>query len=80
MLGTWTNVTGCRTSRNDTQMKPCGNGRIKQHRSCENGVLSKCRQEDKERFIKCSLSDCPGTNYIAARYFGKEHLNFEYLL
>ena len=55
-LGRWSNVKYCNAVQSG---KSCGPGRQFQRRICEDGTNDKCRPQDMERSIFCSLIDCP---------------------
>ena len=54
-LGNWENDGKCEVTGKD---KTCGPGKQAQKRSCKDGTVDKCSDEDRRRVIPCSLPDC----------------------
>ena len=55
IFGDWDNLGKCIGSGSD---KNCGLGEQIQVRSCIDGTVDKCAQEDRHRAISCNLRDC----------------------
>ena len=55
IFGSWENVGECIASGSD---KNCGPGERLQIRSCVDGTIDKCTQEDQQHSLPCNLRDC----------------------
>ena len=55
IFGNWENLGECVASGSD---KNCGPGGQFQIRSCTDGTVDKCTDEDRQHAISCNLSDC----------------------
>ena len=55
-FGNWENMEPCIASGSD---KNCGPGGQFQVRSCIDGTVDKCIEEDRQHAIPCTLPDCP---------------------
>ena len=56
ILGSWDNIGECVASGSN---KNCGQGQQYQRRSCIDGTIDKCTEQDRQHAISCSLRDCP---------------------
>ena len=54
-IGDWKNLGPCSANGSD---KNCGPGRQFQVRSCINGAIDKCTEDDVRQVISCNLADC----------------------